>query len=207
LVAAIVLAAGGSRRFGSQKLIAPLAGKPLVRWAVEHALASRVAKVIVVLGYEASSVRAVLDGLPVRFTTNERWAEGMSGSIRAGITALSHDTSSALVLLGDQPGITPCIIDRLIAAHTASALPIVAPSYHGVRGNPVVFSVAIFPELLTIRGDQGAREVIIRDPGRVELVEMGREMPGDVDSVRDLGGTSGENCSRESPVASRQQRL
>ncbi len=190
MIAAIVLAAGAARRFGSQKLMAPFGEKPLVRWAVEHALASRVSEVIVVLGRDGEAVRAALHGLPVRFTMNEQWAEGMSGSIHTGIAALAPDTDAVVIMLGDQPTVTPEIIDHLIAAHATSTRPIVAPSYRGERGNPVLFAADLFPELLAIRGDQGARGIIACDAGRVEIVALAMTMPGDVDVESDLTETA-----------------
>jgi molybdenum cofactor cytidylyltransferase len=186
VIAAIVLAAGAARRFGSQKLVAPLGVQPLVRWAVESALASRVCDVIVVLGREGDAVRAALRDLPVRFTTSEHWADGMSGSIRAGIAALAPDTDAVVILLGDQPTVTAELIDRLIAAHAAGARPIVAPSYRGERGNPVLFGAEVFPELLALTGDRGARDLIARDATRVELVELDEPVQEDVDTQQDL---------------------
>jgi molybdenum cofactor cytidylyltransferase len=186
VIAAIVLAAGASRRFGSQKLLAPLHGKPIVRWAVENVLVARPDEVIVVLGREGAAVRDALSGLPVRFVVNERWADGMSASLSAGISALPAETDAALIALGDQPGVDASIIAGLINAYAEGGRAIVAPSYRGERGNPVIFSSEIFPELLEVRGDRGAREVIARDASRVMLVDYDRPSPLDVDTEGEL---------------------
>lgn len=181
-----MLAAGASRRFGSQKLLAPLREKPIVRWTVENVLGACPDEVVVVLGREGVAVREALHGLAVRFVVNEHWEEGMSSSLGAGISALPYEIDAAMIALGDQPGIEADVMRRLIEAHGASSFPIAAPSYRGERGNPVVFAVELFPELLAIRGDRGAKGVIDRDPSRVALVHFDMAPPTDVDTRADL---------------------
>ena len=182
---AIVLAAGQGSRFGSQKLLVPIGDKPLVRLTVENALAAALAEVVVVVGCDAEQVRGSLTGLDVRFAENPHYADGMSTSVRAGIDALLPATSGALIVLGDQPGVTPAIVGRLSEALRISRKPIVVPVYAGQRGNPVLFRSDIFPELDTIRGDQGARDLVLSDLRRVEFVDFPFEPPGDVDTRKD----------------------
>jgi molybdenum cofactor cytidylyltransferase len=186
MIAAIVLAAGASRRFGSQKLLAELHGKPIVRWAVENLLTAQPDEVIVVVGYEGDSVRAALNGLPVRFAVNERWDDGLGGSLRAGIAALTADADAAVVVLGDQPGVDAVVIATLLNAFSEGSRPIAAPSYRGERGHPVIFSAELFPELLAIEGDRGARDIIARDPSRVMLVDFDLPVPIDLDTEAEL---------------------
>lgn len=186
MVEAIVLAAGASSRFGAPKLLAPAAGQPLVRWTVEHALASRAGVVHVVLGGAGEGVRAALAGLPIRFVESPRWRDGLSASLAAGVRAVSADASGVVVLLGDQPTVRAPAIDAVIEAFDHGGASIVASAYRGERGHPVIFSAALFPELLATAGDRGARDVIARDPARVRLVELGCAMPRDVDTAGDL---------------------
>lgn len=181
MIAAVVLAAGASRRFGKQKLLAPVQGRPLVRWTVDEVLASGVERVVVVVGREAAGVRAALEELPVAVCENPRYAEGMSTSIRAGIDALDPAVEAVLVVLGDQP-ISRTILERLLRAWRASRLPIVAPSYRGQRGNPVLFSSSLFDELRRLEGDRGARALVGRSPGRVLLVPFPHPPPPDIDT-------------------------
>lgn len=189
MIAGVVLAAGASRRFGSQKLLAPVGGVPLVRRAVERLLETSLDEILVVLGSDAATVGAALAGLNVRIVSNEAFAAGMSTSLRAGLDALRPPTEAALVALADQPGVGAEIVDRLVARYRASRPPIVAPLYgDGVRGNPVLFDRSIFDELRAVTGDEGGRSVVARDPRRVVLVEFAEAMPGDVDVPADLEG-------------------
>ena len=192
MIAGVVLAAGASRRFGAQKLAAVVAGKPVVRWTVERVCASAVDEVIVVVapGPDAEPVRSALGGLTVRFVANPHAAEGLAASLGAGIAALTPETVAAVIALGDQPAIDTAVIDRSIAVWHATRTPIVAPSYRGMRGNPVLFARSVFVELLGVRGDQGARDVIARDPRRVALVAVDQPMPLDVDEPASLNAVA-----------------
>lgn len=185
MIVALVLAAGAARRFGKQKMLAPLEGWPLVRWSVEQVLASGVDRTLVVLGRKADGVRAALEDLPVEFVFNPRFAEGMSTSVRAGVEALGPAAEAALVALGDQP-VPVEVIRRLTAAWRASRLPIVVPSYRGERGNPVLFAASQFPELRRLQGDRGARGLLERNPGRLLLVPFPHPPPPDVDTPEEL---------------------
>ena len=187
LITAIVLAAGLSRRMGRAKLLLPLQGGPVIRITVERVLASGIARVVVVTGPEPGGITEALAGLTVTLAVNPSPETGQAGSIRTGITALPHETSAALIVLGDQPFVPPRVISSLLAARRSTATPIVAPRYRDGRGNPVLFGSEMFPELLELSGDQGARSIIERDPGRVTLVDFDVPMPADVDTPEDYG--------------------
>ncbi len=161
-VAAIVLAAGRSTRMGGpNKLLAELRGKPLVRIVAEQALASKAAEVIVVTGHQRAEVEAALAGLDLRFTHNPAFAEGLAGSVKAGVAAVGEAMSGAVVCLGDMPLIDSHLIDRLIEAFAPErGLLIAAPVSDGRRGNPVLWSRRFFPELMKLEGDIGARHLI-----------------------------------------------
>ena len=160
--AAIVLAAGRGTRMGSEnKLAAELRGKPLVRHAVEAALASRARPVIVVTGHEAERVRAALQGLDVAFVHNPDYAEGLSTSLKAGLGALPPEIDAAAILLGDMPQASGVLLDRLIAAIDPERGALVAvPTREGKRGNPVVWARRLFDDLAKVEGDVGARHLI-----------------------------------------------
>jgi molybdenum cofactor cytidylyltransferase len=121
----------------------------------------------------------------VRFVTNPDFRSGLSTSLRAGVEAVKPSAIAAVIVLGDQPGVTAAIIDQLIEERRRSSRPIVVPEYAGTRGNPVVFDATMFADLRAIEGDQGARGVIARDPARVATVSFPFDMPADVDTPED----------------------
>jgi molybdenum cofactor cytidylyltransferase len=146
---------------GPNKLLAELRGKPLVRIVAEQALASKAAEVIVVTGHQRAEVEAALAGLDLRFTHNPAFAEGLAGSVKAGVAAVGEAMSGAVVCLGDMPLIDSHLIDRLIEAFAPErGLLIAAPVSDGRRGNPVLWSRRFFPELMKLEGDIGARHLI-----------------------------------------------
>jgi molybdenum cofactor cytidylyltransferase len=171
VVAAVVLAAGRSSRMGSHKMLADIAGRPMLRWVVEAALASRARPVVAVTGHQSADVGAALGGLDVCLVHNADFAAGLSGSLKAGIAALPPGCAGALILLGDMPEITAAHIDRLIGAFTPGA--IVVPVHDGRRGNPVLWPASVFPEMLQLAGDTGAKRLLGAHPQAVREVELG----------------------------------
>jgi molybdenum cofactor cytidylyltransferase len=163
-VAAIILAAGRSTRMGGpNKLLAELGGKPLVRVVTEQALASKASIVIVVTGHQAEQVEKALRGLSVKFVRNPDFAEGLAGSVKAGIAAVPDNADGAAICLGDMPLISADLIDRLIEAFAPDRGNLIAvPVSDGRRGNPVLWSRRFFNELMTLDGDIGARHLIAR---------------------------------------------
>src|SRR5215212_5346592 len=185
-VAALILAAGASARMGRPKKLLDWEGRPLVRAAAEVALAARLAPLLVVIGGAQARVAEALAGLPLRMIANRDYAAGQSTSLRAGIAALGQDADAVMVLLGDQPFVTATIVKQLVAEWQASGAAIVAPTYAGQRGNPVLFARAVFPELLAIQGDQGARAVLAADRARIRLVAFDDPRPlADIDTPED----------------------
>ncbi len=174
-VAALVLAAGRSRRMrGPNKLLLEIGGKPMVRHVVEALLASRARPVIVVTGHEREKVAAALAHLPVTLVHNPRHEEGLSGSLRTGLEALPEEVDGALVCLADMPRITAPLIDRLIGAFApAEGRAIVVPTCDGKRGNPVLFGRAFFGAMREIEGDVGARHLLGTFADRLVEVETG----------------------------------
>jgi molybdenum cofactor cytidylyltransferase len=161
-ITALVLAAGRSSRMGGpNKLVAEIAGKPMVRIAVEEALASKASPVIVVTGHQRDRVEAALSGLPVRFVHNPDFADGLGSSLKTGIAAVPAESDGAIVCLGDMPQVDAKLIDRLTGAlDPEQGALIVVPTIDGKRGNPVVWSRRFFHDLMTIEGDVGARYLI-----------------------------------------------
>ena len=173
-IAAVVLAAGRSTRMGGpNKLLAEIGGRPLVRIAVEEALASRSRPVIVVTGHQRDKVEAALEGLDVQRVHNPDFADGLSTSVRAGLAAVPHDVVGAIVCLGDMPQVTAPLIDKLIGAFDPERGALVTvPVIDGKRGNPVVWARRFFSELMALDGDIGARHLIGCYPEAVAEVPL-----------------------------------
>jgi molybdenum cofactor cytidylyltransferase len=185
-IVAIILAAGSASRMGQPKQLLDWGGRPLVRVVAEQALAARLDRVLVVVGAAGDAVATALAGLPVELIKNPAYAEGQSTSLRAGVAALGPRVGAALVLLGDQPFVTPAIVERIVHEWRASGAAIVAPIYRGQRGNPVLFARTIFRELLAIEGDQGARAILAADPARVRAIAFDDDRPlVDIDTPED----------------------
>ena len=186
-VTALVLAAGLSSRMGRPKPLLRLAGKPLLVHVLDALRASDVRETIVVLGAEAERVRREIPLEGIRVVLNADFAEGMSASIRAGLQAVSPHADGLLIVLGDQPLVTPATINALVARQEATGAPILVPTYAGVRGNPVLIHRSLSPEVEAITGDMGCRGVVAGHAA--EVLEVAVDDPGilvDVDTPEEF---------------------
>lgn len=192
MIVALLLAGGMGRRFGGDKLTADAGGMPLVRRTAEALLQTSADRVLVVTGHDADGVRAALAGLDVGFVHAPDFAEGMGASLRAGIAALPHGASHALVVLGDQPGASHrSVVEPVLAAARARDAAIVSVRYRDLTAPPVAFASALFGELRALDGDAGARKVVERDASRVRYVELDTDAPVDVDTRDDMARLTG----------------
>jgi molybdenum cofactor cytidylyltransferase len=173
-IAALVLAAGLSRRMGkANKLLAEIDGAPMVARAADAVLGSKAQPVLVVTGHEAERVRGVLDGKKLGFVHNPDYGSGLASSLKRGLAALPPDVDGVLVCLGDMPRISSAQIDRLIAAfNPVEGRAICVPTYRGKRGNPVLLARRFFAEMQHLKGDTGARPLIGQHHEVVAEVEM-----------------------------------
>jgi molybdenum cofactor cytidylyltransferase len=189
-VAALVLAAGsGSRMGGANKLLLPVGGVPMVRRAVNAALASRCASVTLVTGFAADDVRACLAGLDVTFAHNPEHSTGMASSLRCGLASLASEVDAVVVLLADMPRVDGGHVDRLIAAFDPERPKIVVPMKAGRRGNPILWPRAFIAEMRTIEGDVGARDLLRRHADQIEAVAFDDDaIFADVDTPAALTG-------------------
>ncbi len=172
VVSAIVLAAGGAARMGRQKLLLPIGGQPMLRRVVGAALGSRATEVIVVVGSEAAAVVDSLRDLNVMIVENFDYLLGMSTSVHIGLAAVRPDSEAAIFLLGDQPFVTPAVVDSLIARFADTGAPVVRPVVNGRQAHPVLISAALFPQIRRVEGDLGAREVVRKYADCLELVTI-----------------------------------
>lgn len=183
-VAGVVLAAGGSSRLGRPKQLVTWRDKPLVRHAVDTALAAGLTPVAVVLGAAAEAVAAALAGAPVRKVVNPAWEAGQSTSVRAGLQAVAAEAEAAVFLLADMPFIPPDLVRALVQVHRETLGPIVAPRAGGRWANPVLFDRVTFDDLMALEGDRGGRALFGRY--RVREVPWEESITFDLDTPEDL---------------------
>lgn len=183
-VGVIILAAGGSRRLGTPKqLLRDASGETLIVRAARTVLASVCRPVVVVLGAAADTIRPALDGLPVTIAVNPDWESGMAGSLQAGLVALG-EVDAGLMLLCDQPGVTPALLNLLAATYQTTGHGLVACKYGGALGVPALFARSLFPDLLALHGEQGARRIIQTYAGPQSHISF-PEGISDVDTLAD----------------------
>lgn len=205
-LAGVILAAGRGSRMGTAgKMLAPLAGRPMLAHVVDAARAAGLAPLIVVTGHDAEAVKAALAGRSVTIVHNPRSTEGMSTSLRAGLETLPPETAGAMVLLGDMPGVKPEHLERLAEAfflHDGKA--IIAPTCQERRGNPVAWPRSLFGALSRVEGDQGGRAVLSRHADMLVAVPMDSCTDGgigvlrDIDTPEDLEAWKNESGLRDS---------
>lgn len=183
----IILAAGSSSRLGQPKQLLDFKGKTLLQHAVESALASAPTNVITVLGSNDERVKPTLTGYDTTVVTNSEWQEGMASSIRCGLTKLMEKNpavEAAIIMVCDQPFTDSNLLKELVAKYDRSNKPVVASVYDDAPGTPALFDKSVFPKLLQLTGDRGAKKIILQNPELAELVpfDLGSK---DIDTMAD----------------------
>ena len=184
--AILVMAAGASRRMGRPKQLLPFGSTTLLRHAVEVALSSHASKVAVALGSGEEAMRKELTGMPIGIVTNPEWDRGMGTTIRAGVQAIGmYPEVGALILtVADSPELSAETYNRIIAAHVASGLPIVASEYAGTVGVPALFERQYFDSLIALPADHGCKALIMANSAKVIRMPC-PEAAKDIDSPKD----------------------
>ncbi|MFK7770730.1 MAG: NTP transferase domain-containing protein [Saprospiraceae bacterium] len=169
-IAIIILAAGSSSRLGRPKQLLEFHGNTLLQNSINTAL-NISNNVIVVLGANEKLIRPTLSDFPIEIILNENWPEGMSSSIRTGMSILENKNCDAvLIMLCDQPFVDAILLEKMISVFEKSELPILASEYEGKVGVPAIFDISFFQKLKTLEGQKGAKALIINNLERVERV-------------------------------------
>ncbi|HWW75552.1 MAG TPA: nucleotidyltransferase family protein [Pyrinomonadaceae bacterium] len=175
-IAAVLLAAGRSRRMGSFKPLLPFGGVCVAEACVEALREGGAAEVIVVVGHRGEEVRASLAHLPfVRFAVNEEAGSEMGASVARGVEALSQDASALLVALVDQPAVPPAEVRKLIEERRRAGARLVVPEWLGRGGHPVLVDLSFREELLNLPSDKGLRALF--DAHRAEVLRVPAASP------------------------------
>ncbi|MBI1753276.1 MAG: nucleotidyltransferase family protein [Acidobacteria bacterium] len=161
-VAAIILAAGFGRRMGGPKALLRLQGETLLRRAARTALDAGCAPVFAVVGDWDPG----LSDLPVETLPNPLAAEGLASSIRAGVAALPEGPDGVLLLTVDQPAVDAALLKQVVALAGGTPLHPVACAYGETLGVPALLPRRLFPELASLRGDRGAKAILLREQAR-----------------------------------------
>ena len=170
----ILLAAGSSSRLGKPKQLINYQGKTLIQYSIEAALHSAADDLVVVLGSNSELIQRGISSKEVPVLVHAHWEEGMSSSMQCGLRYLieTRQVEQVILMLCDQPYVTQDLLDELMNGKKASGKGIVACSYAGTLGVPALFDQFYFPELLELKGSEGAKKVILNHQADTFLVDF-----------------------------------
>ncbi len=183
--AALLLAAGASRRLGVSKQLLSIDGVPLIRRAAEVALATRPRLLRVALGAEVDGCRAALTGLPIEVHVAADWVDGMGASLASAVRALPDEFDGLLVFGVDQPALDAAHLNALVERWRADPTQVVASGYAGVAGTPALFPASWRSRLATLSGDEGARQ-LLRDGVNPPRIVHAPQLAHDIDDAQDF---------------------
>ena len=182
-VTGLVLAAGGSERLGQAKQLLSFGDATLLDHALDTVRACAFERVVCVLGGGAENVRARVNLEGIEVVDNPQFGTGCSSSIAAALNAVDPRTDVLVLLLADQPGVTPATVSALLAGRGGA--PLAACAYDDGRGHPLAFAASTFGELGALHGDKGVWKLLDRRPDDVVDVPISGPIPRDVDTWED----------------------
>ncbi len=186
-ISGLILGAGASQRFGEPKQLLPFADTTLLGWVVRQVQRARqLDEVVVVLGRAADEIRERVDFGKTQVVENPVFTEGCASSYRAGIAALASRSDAIMIILGDQPGITPEIINALAEEWRNSDTPIALCSYQGRKGHPMIFARSLFDQLETLHGDKAAWKLVDAHASSLLVVQLALPFPEDINTREDF---------------------
>lgn len=171
-VTALLLAAGTSSRMHEFKQLLDYRGRTVVEACVEAILATTADDVVVVVGHRGDEVAAVLERFPVRFVRNDRYLEGMSTSVQAGVRSTLDSADGVMICLCDQPHVPSSVYEAVLDAYRRTGAPVVVPTIAGDTGHPVVFDLSLADEILGVDPAQGLRSVTYAHRGETLRVPV-----------------------------------
>ena len=186
MIAALVLAAGASKRLGRPKQLIELDGRTLVERTATACLEGGCSPVVVTVGHAADDVRRALAGTAVTIIDSVGWREGIAASIRAGLAAVGERSQAVVLAVCDQPALSSAVIRRLVEAWDGDPKGRVACAYAGILGVPVLFARGWFEELARLRGERGAQALLAFECERVRRIDW-QAGERDIDRVEDAG--------------------
>jgi molybdenum cofactor cytidylyltransferase len=175
MLAAVILSGGASSRMGSPKALLAYQGRPFLEHLLEVTAHRQICARRVVLGAHAEPIAKAVDLKPDEIVINEDWERGQLTSIQAALRSLPPGTDGIILCLIDHPLISADLVQELIECFYKSGKPIVLPLYQGRRGHPVIFSAAVYEELLHAPLETGARAVVWAHSGEVEEMRTNEE--------------------------------
>jgi molybdenum cofactor cytidylyltransferase len=184
-VAAVVLAAGDSTRLGQPKQLVPIAGRPALAYTLDALRQSSVDHIVLVLGHAAEEITRAIDSDGLTIVQNDAYTQGQSTSVLAGIRALPEDVGAALMVVGDQPQLSPAVVNALVAAFRQTGGPFIVPLYDGEWGNPVLLARGTWQFLEGLKGDTGARPILRKNMDMVLELPVPGPAPDDIDTIED----------------------
>jgi molybdenum cofactor cytidylyltransferase len=182
-VSGLVLAAGGSTRLGRPKQLLPYRGTTLLDWVLSTARACDFDQLLVAVGGAADEVRGAVDLSGADVVVNDAYGSGCSSSVAAALGALAPRCELLVLLLGDQPGVTPATVGALVRGHGGA--PLAVCRYEDGRGHPFAFARPVFEELAGLHGDKAVWKLLDRRPHDVAAVWVPGPVPLDVDTWDD----------------------
>jgi molybdenum cofactor cytidylyltransferase len=187
-IAAVVLAAGGSRRLGRTKQLEPWGESNLLGHVVARTFAFPVDEVWVILGHDADGILDETDLGDAYVVENLEWEEGIASSLRVALDALTRLSrcDCALIVIGDQPEVSVETVSQLLASHARAGKPVTVPKYRYSWGNPAVVDRSLWPRLMSLEGDEGAKRLWQAHPEWVNEVWFSETAPRDVDTEADI---------------------
>lgn len=171
-VTGIILAAGRASRMGRLKQVLPFGRSTLLGEVVRSARLSVLSRIVVVLGHEHDTVAAAVDLAGTVVVVNPRYPDGMSTSLIQGLSAVPETSSAAMILLADQPLVSPALINHLVSTWARHSAGFLVPTCRGRRGNPVIIGRDRFPDVFSLTGDTGARVLFDQAGPRVREIDV-----------------------------------